>query len=428
MKANALRWIFSVIVSFVVASSAVAAELPQGVFQMRDGSYFHPASGFTTTNLEEMVVHVSSSTEVMPAATTTTFPLKLAISRAQDILQEAIRRDAASSTQPRVESSDDVFRAITLALWNPTTDAIRLVRALKKGRELRSNGDSIDHISVVRSNGLNSEFFAGDEIVVAIRYPIYSEKKGTGKKTVFEVSDVVYTPYSRALHTTEMATEGKRWFDGLVADVFARLRKAGVPSRAFPDRLLSDVMDPAFIKQIAIIEHVNEGALRSGAQWQVDRFFVTLAANEKGAYNYSKSSAGALGLVQFIPKTYAALTRWPHLELDVNFERGMRNPENAIRAQAAYLDYLLSRLPDEARISYANARDRAHEYLAAAYNGGATRVAKAMVVWEENLDPEERLHVRTRSRLRPETMKYVLKLRQLREALKQTPTLLVDAR
>ena len=39
-----------------------------------------------------------------------------------------------------------------------------------------------------------------------------------------------------------------------------------------------------------------------------------------------------------------------------------------------------------------------------------------MSAWEENLDPNERQRVKNRSRLKLETMKYVLKLREVRAA------------
>jgi hypothetical protein len=75
----------------------------------------------------------------------------------------------------------------------------------------------------------------------------------------------------------------------------------------------------------------------------------------------------------------------------------------------------VERLPDDVvEKEYLDHPERLQEYVAAAYNGGAGRVKKALVVWEENLDPVERLRVRTRSRLKPETMQYVLKLRRVR--------------
>ncbi len=401
------------------APVAHAAELPTGVFQMHDGTYFYPADGFLSANLDEMLSHIGAATTTQTTTSTTgeqtpppvpvRFPLKNAILRAQDLL-------TASTTPPHVEKTDTGWRTITLAIWNPAADAIRTVTLDKKGTSLRAIRDSIAGVHVIRSNGLNSEFsVAGGDIVVAIRYPIYADRKISKKKTVYDVSDAIYTPYSRALHTPEMIAEGKRWFGETVSGVFDSLRSDAVPSRAFPSKLLADAIDPNFVKSIAIIEHIDDSAFRQDPTRQIEAFFVTLAANEDDAYDYAKSTAGALGLAQFIPKTYAALAKWPTLNLEKNFEVGMRDPKNAIRAQAAYLDYLRACLQDAAIAATGTNPNRSNEYVAAAYNGGATRAAKAMAVWDENLDPNQRLHVKSRSRLKLETMRYVLKLRTVQQ-------------
>ncbi len=408
----AFKYFLIVVAGLLAASAAHAAELPAGVFQMHDGAYFYPRTGFVTSHLDEMVAQIGSVMQERISASAP--PILSVIHRARQLL-------SATTTPPRVETSDTGWRTVTLALWNQTTStdvgAIRTITFEKKGTKIHALSDSIRGIRVVRSNGVNSEFAVeGGDVVVAIRYPIYTDKKGSKHKMVYDVTDVVYTPYSRALHTREMVMEGKRWFHDLISRVFDALRKESIPSRAFPNTLLADAVDPAFVATIALIEHLDDRALRQDALRQIEAFYVTLAANEDDAYDFSRSKAGALGLVQFMPKTYAALTRWPNLNLEKNFEKGMRDPTNAIRAQVAYLDYLLSRLPDEAMVATTTQRKKSHEYVAAAYNGGATRVAHAMSAWEENLDPNERQRVKNRSRLKLETMKYVLKLREVRAA------------
>ena len=385
-----------------------AAELPAGVFQMHDGAYFHPASGFVTSSIDEMIAHLGSIKDER-------FPMLSVIHRAQQFL-------STTTTPPHVETSDAGWRAVTLALWHPTTStdigAIRSVTFEKKGTRIRALSDSIRDIRVVRSNGVNSEFtIANGDIVVAIRYPMYVDRKISKRTTVYDVSPVVYTPYARAIHTPEMVAEGKRWLSDLIARVFDQLRAEGIPSRAFPNTLLADAVDPTFVASISLIEHLDDSALSRDPLRQIEAFYVTVAANRNDAYDFSMSKAGALGLVQFIPKTYEALTRWPRLRLEKNFEKGMRDPTNAIRAQIAYLDYLLSRLPDEAITAAATRRETSREYVAAAYNGGVTRIARAMNAWEENLDPNERLRIKPRARLKLETMKYVLKLRNVRAML-----------
>jgi hypothetical protein len=272
-------------------------------------------------------------------------------------------------------------------------------------------------ISVVSSNGVNSTFTIkgeSQEVVVAIRYPLFKEQ-GTGKKRTYLKEEVVYTPYSALLHTPEMIAYGVDWLDRTVQAVYDKLRADQIPSKAFSGRLLADVVDPRFAKSILFIEHVDDRADGRAARIQWENFATILAGNEGRSYAYARSSAGALGIAQFMPKTYAGLVRRSELGLIPSFEEGMRDPENLIRAEVAYLDELMAYLPDDVvEKEYLDHPERLQEYVAAAYNGGAGRVKKALVVWEENLDPVERLRVRTRSRLKPETMQYVLKLRRVR--------------
>jgi soluble lytic murein transglycosylase-like protein len=150
---------------------------------------------------------------------------------------------------------------------------------------------------------------------------------------------------------------------------------------------------------------------------QLNPLYVTLATNKEKAFAYSRSSVGAMGIVQFMPKTYAAVAKWNGYGLKSSFDEGMGNATNAITAEVAYLDYLMSCLPKETVALYGTKPTLVHEVVAAAYNGGATRAVKAMAAWEENTDPKQRLHVKTRSRLKLETMNYVLKLRQVMDAL-----------
>ena len=438
---------FALIGCFALATSAQAATLPAGVFQMHDGSYFQPSSGFVTPDLDAMLAHLSSSTTLGTTssstvlltneATSTTslvtdvtsttpyvFPLKAAILRAQEMLKSQI----SPSAKPQIVKKDDGTRNIMLAIWNPVTDVIRYVTAIKEGAKLTNLSPGAGSIRVTYSNGINSSFVVPDEIVVGIKYPIYTEKSLGKKKVEYEIEDQVYTPYSNALHTPQMVAEGKRWFDQQVEQVYTDLRSAKVMSRAFPLKQMADVIDPSFLKSIAIIEHVDESVVNHDMNPSIETFFVQLASNESDTFDYSRSSAGALGLVQFIPSTYKSIAaKWPNLHLNPDFEIGMRDPENAMRAQAAYLDYLLACLPDTATQTYATNRDRANEYIAAAYNAGPSLVAKAMKVWDDNFDTASRPHVLKRSRLKLETMNYVLKLRKLQQLALTNTTLLVDS-
>ncbi len=422
------------------AVAASAQELPAGILRMADGKYYQPSTGIMTADGSVFgIVAVTSSpalattttlpivppdlpaTSTLPTSVTSTQPmpsaLSLAITRAQDELQKTIDADGAGKL--RTEKVEPVWRHVTLAIWNPKTDAVRYVKADKNGKELRGDDPALDAIDVTVANGINSTYVvhgAAGELVVAVRYQISTDRSITKKKKVYDTREVVYTPYSPALATPEIIAAGKKWLDDRIAAVYATLRTSQVKSRALPDKLVSDVLDPSLVKSIIFIEHMDVSTLKMNTA-QLNPLYVTLATNTEKAFAYSRSPVGAMGLVQFMPKTYAAVAKWKGYGLNANFEDGMGNATNAITAEVAYLDYLMACLPEDVVAQYATDPTLVHEVVAAAYNGGATRAVKAMAAWDANTDPKQRLSVKTRSRLKLETMNYVLKLRQVMQTL-----------
>lgn len=413
------------------ALPAYAASLPPGVFRMADGTYFHAATRTKAPSLEALASAVpgmqpaATSTPAAPAAPAL-FPLKAAIERARAELQSRIA--AAAPATPATASEEADTRDVTLAIWNPTTDAIRYVEGRKRGTSLVLR-DGTDGVTVTRTNGVNSTYrVAGDagEVVIGVRYPIF-KSVGTASAPRYEIREVAYVPYSAGINTPEMAAYGERWLKEQVNGAYAVLRENGVASLAFENALLADTVDKELVTAILAIEHLDTNAVLKFPRESLDAFYVVLAANESASYNYSRSSAGAFGLAQFIPSTYRFVASKPELKLNPDFDAGLSDPNNAIRAQVAYLDYIHSRLPDTTVATYDTDRDIVNEYLAASYNGGYPIVAKAMKVWAENLDPKERYIVRTRSRLKLETMNYVLKLRSIREAIRERAKTVVAA-
>ncbi len=409
------------------------ASLPAGIFRMADGTYYQPSTGLHAPTLQELAPGTpaaTSSTSTPPTTSTSEeppyvlptpldpFPLKSAIRRGRDLLQAAV--DADTPAKPRTSTVEPDDRHITLAIWDPATDDIRTWSGMKRGTKLVPDKGQADDVRVSSSNGINSEFRAKGGIVVAIRYPIYAETAASTKKHKrYEVQDEVYTPFSADLRTPEMIAYGKAWLAQQVTNVFDMLRLHGVPSRSMPTKRVADVIDPELTELIMAIEHIDQGVNGQRAKSSLERFYVTVAANEGDAYDFSRSKVGALGIAQFMPKTYAFVSSFPGLGLNKDFVTAMRTPAHAITAEVAYLDYLLAQLPKGTAAQLADHPDLVHEYIAASYNGGSARVKKAMAAWEENLDAKERLHVLSRSRLKLETMHYVLKLRQVRDILRK---------
>jgi len=384
------------------STDAVTTSTPL-ILQMADGHFYSPALGKTANTREELIcefngqscpaavplapaVPATSNEPLVVAATSTPSLIELAVERGKNILQNQLDADLKAHPEKQIAKTDTGFRKVWLAIWNPATDQIQTWDLLKSGIKLKLP-EGAPKIRVTQTNGLNSHFVVENGmIVVGIRYPIYKEVRLSRKKVQYEIEEVVYTPYSDALAKPEMVAAGKRVLNVLVSRVYQEMQTDQVHSWAFPSQLVSDVVDPDVAKAIVVIEHADNASMDKDPTGTVNRFFVTLAANADAAYAYSGSSAGALGLAQFIPSTYKKLVaQRPELHLMADFEDGMRDLHNAVKAQVGYLDVILAALPSTARAQYTNAaeRQRVEEYMTAAYNGGPARVSRAMARWDE---------------------------------------------
>lgn len=385
------------------------------IFEMADGSFYHPGSGLHASSADDLYRKLGldpanlifGDEEAVPEANEQKPPVIAAIEKAQISLQKRIDEDKAKSTAPEIVTSDAGWRDVTLAVWNKRTGEISYLQGRKNGTqlELEENAD----VKVTHSNYVNSEYVLGDKdtIVVAVRYPILKQIAASK----YEVRDVVYSPFSQDLYVPEVIQEGENYINEVVEKAFQVMRDKQVPSRAYPGKLMADVVDKDLLKTLIVIEHSDAGSLSRNPEDAVNRVLATFGLNKGDTYNYARSYAGALGIAQFMPATYASFVKRTQLALNPSFEGGMFDHENAIRAQAAYLDDSLASLPSVARdLGMQNAKVK--EYLAASYNGGYAKVKTAIQIWDEQISgalaPYE---IKSRSRLHPETIQYVKKLR-----------------
>lgn len=311
-------------------------------------------------------------------------PRVISAVRRAHVLLEAGREPVRSVKQKPTD-----WRTVTLALWDKDSDQIRLISLEKNGSSLR-NVPSDLQIQVRGGSGYDTDYAVvpAQNVVVGVRYPLWQtvvEKK----VTVYTLRQMIYVPYSKSLHTQEVIDWGKVVLDRLVQDALQDIRAKNIPSKAFPGKLLADVADPVALKSIMAIEHMDHGSVRSGADDRLDLFYLELGLNEQNAFHQEISSAGANGLLQFIPSTYAAVVRqWPSLNLIKDFHEGTGNLPNALKAQIAYLDGVWFDLPSQARDPYVTSPESMRAYLIAAYNTGGIRVRRAITkfgaAWDGN--------------------------------------------
>lgn len=407
--------------------TALAAESPSSqvsIFQMSDGSFYHPSSGTHGATRNEVLralgLPEESDGSVLASVSEAHLTLVSAIRRGRALLL-ALPDDPVPLEERPLVASQDEWREVTLAVWLKDTDEVVTLTIQKKNTEVKLPADRPFDVKVVKTNGVNSlyEVSKANAIVVAVRYPIL-EPVVKGKATIgYRLSEwAVYTPYSAALHTPEMVEEGAEQLDGFVQAAFRYFREHSILSRAQKGRNIADVIDPNLAKTILVIEHLDASVLVKDPHRAVETVLVTIAANPENVYGYSKSSAAALGIAQFIPSTYTSMAKHSELGLIQNVEDGCTDPVNAVRAEVAYLDYILASMPATIRESYGSDTGKINEYLAAAYNGGSARVKYAIKIWDDQiagiLQPKQILQ---RARLRPETIGYVKKFRSAYEVV-----------
>lgn len=399
-----------------VLSTSTSPSLPI-MLQMADGHFYNPTTGQTAATKSALYALLYPGQPIPPALdaiTTTTIPTTTPPTSEPAIptpstttlpefpLRAAIEVSRHLLESDPVTSTSHVYRSLSqkiplvFAVWDgvssvaldadATTSAtsttepssapgITLVRQQVSLSRLQSKGIR-EYISALQTPG----------VVVGVYYPLIT-KGGTKKKPKYQANYVVYTPYSEDLHTSDMVALGKARLKQLTENAYAELRTQQVASLAFPTRLVADAIDPVIPESIVAIEHVDYASLNTVGPQGLDAFYVMLAANPDNAFGYSLSPAGARGLAQFIPSTYASVVRHrPEAHLVSDFSQAMEQPSTAMKAEIVYLDILLQELPDEVRTRYLQGDVQANEFVVAAYNGGPVRVSHALADWDNMIE------------------------------------------
>lgn len=215
-------------------------------------------------------------------------------------------------------------------------------------------------------NGVNTRYsiYPSGYRILAIRRAIMPSGK-----LPFEV---IYTPYSNEINTREVQEAGVDYLNAMLQSAAHDLKKQEIYSLAFANNLVTDVIPLSVAYSLAVIEHIdptrfqNEGIVDCHGET-----LIILGANQKNAYKYAVSPAGARGLFQFMPGTYMMIRqKYPEAKLIRNFEEGMNNHLNAAKATILLFDYQLTALHAEEKLLALRDDGFMGRYLAAAYNCG----------------------------------------------------------
>ncbi len=268
---------------------------------------------------------------------------------------------------------------IALAIQDPTTNTTIITIGRQNGKKMIFPDPAVD-VSLIRFNGVNSKFQvrkpAGGKIL-ALKYLISNPESGSKAKIEAGLIPSLYVPFSNDFAQPDVLKYGADYLNGIITQVTNELKY--LPSNSIPGKEITQAIPPALIKALVYAEHTDTAQVLYGnnTQGTIDQLNILFALNEGDTYKYSVSSAGARGIAQFMPGTYKGLVeRHPEAGLIKDFVEGMSDHKNSIKAMYMLLDDYAGTVRVKAANSFAEGR--VFEYGAASYNGGTTRVARAV--------------------------------------------------
>jgi hypothetical protein len=220
-------------------------------------------------------------------------------------------------------------------------------------RTIRANGVNTP-IQVVDSNGVA-------QLPLMVQYPV--EKGGRYIETAY------YMSTHPGLVTPEVVNAGKLYVHNVIEIARDRLRQKGITVQP-------GVADIA--ERLATVEHVDHDRFHKEVPKNIfDDVFTLYALNEGQTFRYSVSSAGAGGMVQMIPSTYAMIrSHYPNVGLMPDFVEGMRNHVNATQAMLLYMQMTWNDIASNSAVSNAMASGIAtqKQLMAAGYNSNPSKL------------------------------------------------------
>jgi hypothetical protein len=309
---------------------------------------------------------VPASDNGRPTANLSFGELKSRIAEAKRQLQS--RPQLIASEDPKLQTN-----WVRIAFLDPQTQQTDFVTLskdifLKTGalnQGFASGGRQI-MVRTIRANGVNTPVQMFDnrgqmQLPLMVQYPV--EKGGRYVETAY------YMSTHPGLVTPEVVNAGRLYVRNVIEIARDRLKQKGIQ---VPPKI-ADIAE-----RLATVEHVDHDRFRNEAHQNIyNDIFTLYALNEGQTYRYSVSSAGAGGMVQMIPSTYAMIRRrYSHVGLMPDFVDGMRNHVNATEAMLLYMQMTWSDLASSPTVREAMTSGIAtqEQLMAAGYNSNPARL------------------------------------------------------
>ena len=320
---------------------------------------------FVATLTISQTAHASGDALLVPSAhDNIARPASLPVSQLNEQLAAAKR-----TLQTQTFSTS----AVQLAAFNSPTGQMNVLSIAKesfltKGGDYQmvSNLGANLRVRIVRANGVNTSVIVSDPATrkslypLMVRYPI--EKAGS-------VQPAFYVSAHPALISDELVASGRAYVASMMNQATQSLAADGV-------HIPGDLVEVS--SHLVIVEHTDHKRFREENRADISAEVLSLYALNRGdTYRYSVSSAGAGGMIQMIPKTYAAIRQnHPSVTLEADFVSGMQNHANALKAQLLYINdtWKFLQSQDEVKQALSSGTATKTELLAAGYNSNPYRL------------------------------------------------------
>jgi len=139
---------------------------------------------------------------------------------------------------------------------------IRWVAKKKKEAILENQNKNFEieiekRLSGLAWNQFNTPFVVKNpsgKIVIANKYPMPRGLDLAGK---LKTKEIIYSSYNSSLHIKEVVSYGNEYFDKILSEVDSELKRKNVFSRAFPAKLVANLIPSLFIKRTILAEHID---------------------------------------------------------------------------------------------------------------------------------------------------------------------------
>lgn len=286
---------------------------------------------------------------------------------------------------------------VTLAVFDRDSSQIHLLplnktQFLTRSAEITANS-SLGHLArvqIVRANGVNTAVTIFDTttgralVPLVVQFPII--KGGALRQMAY------YTSAHPALLSSDVVAEGQTYVRTMLDHAAYNLRAQGV-------EISPEIVDIA--EHLCIVEHTDHKRFLTENRSALFQEILSLyALNEPDTFRYSVSVAGAGGMVQMIPSTYAGV-RAQHTGINLNsdFVAGMTTHSNALEAMLLYMQDTWNKLAQDADVQYALSTGIAtqSELVAAGYNSNPTRlpsyIRRGGSLWRSLIPAETQMYL-----------------------------------